>query len=188
MIEDISPSTLLSFREDSLAINVDSFTSLQDSSAFTVLDADLFTHQRDWRLIQDLGPHLVHHVWISRDTHVSDQSSQGSTLHARYGLWLGRGDGGIHPLATAITELLAQAAKVLDIARMHRQSMVWHIWSGAIRVNPSLKGASAAVEDIILIGSGQDRIEGHVEGQIHWVSTSGWSRAGGQAGQRALAD
>lgn len=124
------------------------------------------TYQRDGRLVQQVLPHLVHSFRVARDADIGDESREGATLHTRHRLGLRRRDSRVQSISASITHLLTQASQVIDIARVHRQSMDRHVVGGAIRVCPFLEGTQTAVKHIFPVRAGQIRVEGHVEGDV----------------------
>lgn len=102
----------------------------------------------------------MHSLGVARDADIGDKRRKGTTLHTWHGLGLRRCDSRVQSVSASITHLLAQASQIIDIARVHGQSVDGHVVSDAIRVCPFLESTQAAVEHIFLSGPGRFELKG----------------------------
>ena len=136
------------------------------SASYKLFRKHIATHQRYRRLVQNLRPHLVHHIGIAGYTHVRYRRRERSSLHPRYRLRLARRDRSMYSLTTLLAHLPAQTPQVFHIARMYRQRVIWHVLRRTIGMYPFLKCSHRTIQHILLIRSREIRCEWHIERQI----------------------
>lgn len=123
-------------------------------------------YQRDGRRVEDAAAHRVDNLQLARQAHVGDERPQWAPLQAGQRLRLGRRHVGRNASVGLLAHFSAQVPQVVDVLGVDGQLVCRRLVCRAFRMSPSRLCPRARPHDVVRVGAGEVRGEGHVEGQV----------------------